>query len=75
MACINPDGTLSSATRKILDAMSSPTTLEDVAKETRLPLYRIRSSVREIVDAGWVQQTDGKYVITPAGQERLSVQA
>lgn len=72
MACINSDGSLSGAAKKVLGAMQSPTTLEDVSESTMLPLYRIRASVRELIEAGLVEEKDGLYVITPAGQARLA---
>jgi predicted transcriptional regulator len=72
MACINPDGTLSVAAKKIMASMQQPTTLEDIAQQTGLPLYRIRSSVREIVQAGLVLEEDRRYTLTEAGKERIS---
>lgn len=72
MACINPDGTLSVAAKKIMAAMRQPTTLEDVAQQTGLPLYRIRSSVREIVQAGLVLEEGRQYTLTEAGKERIA---
>lgn len=74
MACINPDGTLSVAAKKILTEMQAPTTLEDVAKQTELPLYRIRSSIRIVVEAGLVEEMNGEYRITEAGQARLDAE-
>ena len=72
MACINPDGTLSAAAEKIMASLLQPTTLEDVAQQTGLPLYRIRSSVREIVQAGLVLEEDGEYALTEAGKDRIA---
>lgn len=72
MACINPDGSLSWSAKLILEAMQEPTTLEDVAKQVKLPLFRVRSSVREISGAGLVAEADGKYTTTEAGLERIN---
>ena len=74
MACINPDGTLSGAAREIMTAMQDLVTLDEVAQATLLPLYRIRSSVREIVEAGLVEEQDGKYTTTTAGRARVHEQ-
>jgi len=71
MACINPDGTLTSSAKKILSALSSPATLEKVAKSTELPLFRIKSSIREMLEAGLVKEEEGKYLITKLGQEKI----
>lgn len=75
MACINSDGSLSGAAKKVLGAMQSPTRLEDVSESTMLPLYRIRASVRELIEAGLAEEKDGLYVITLNGQARLSGQS
>ena len=72
MACINPDGTLSWSAKLILEAMQEPATLEDVAKQVKLPLFRVRSSVREISEAGLVTEADGNYTTTKAGLERIN---
>jgi len=71
MPCINPDGTLTPSARKILSALSSPITLEKAAESTGLPLFRIRSSIREMLEAGLVEKEDGRYLITKLGQEKM----
>ncbi|MEA3485625.1 MAG: hypothetical protein U9R03_02835 [Candidatus Aerophobetes bacterium] len=71
MACINPDGTLTSSGKKILSALSSPATLEKVAKSTKLPLFRIRSSIREMLEAGLVKEEKNRYLATKLGQEKI----
>lgn len=71
MACINPDGTLTPSAKKILSTLSSPTALEEVAKSTSLPLFRIRSSIREMLEAGLVEKGEGKYAATKLGQEKI----
>jgi predicted transcriptional regulator len=75
VACINPDGSLTGAAKKIMAAMHDPISLRDVAEQTMLPLYRIRSSVREILQAGLVEEKDGAYTITAAGRELLQEQS
>lgn len=71
MACINPDGTLTPSAKVVLSALSSPRILEDVAKSTDLPLFRIRSSIREMLEAGLVEQKEGKYAATKVGREKI----
>jgi predicted transcriptional regulator len=75
MACINSDGSLSGAAKKVLGAMQSPTTLEDVSESTMLPLYRIRASVRELIEAGLAEEKNGLYSITATGRARLAEQS
>jgi DNA-binding IclR family transcriptional regulator len=71
MACINPDGTLSPSARSVLESLQSPGSLAELVRKTGLPLYRIRMSLRELVEAGLLAETDGMYQATPVGLERL----
>ncbi len=71
MACISPDGTLSGPARKVLRALVQQKTLEDVAGAADVPLFRIRSSVRELVQAGLVEQSGALFRTTAAGQAKL----
>jgi predicted transcriptional regulator len=71
MACINPDGTVTRPGRKMLDAMKETRTLEEVAQAAEIPLYRVRSVIRELLDASLTVEKDGKYTITEAGLSKL----
>lgn len=71
MACVNPDGTLTPSAKAMLSALSSPVALEEVAKSTGLPLFRIRSSIREMLEAGLVEKEEGKYAATRLGREKI----
>jgi DNA-binding IclR family transcriptional regulator len=71
MACINPDGTLTPSARLVLETLKKPAGLAEVARNTGLPLYRIRMSLRELTEAGLLAQDTEVYQITPAGLERL----
>ncbi len=68
MPCINPDGTLTESAKSLLNALNEPLSAEDLAKKITLPLYRVRSSVREMAEAGLLKETDGKFVITGKGK-------
>ena len=70
MACINPDGTVTPSARKILRAAETSLTPAELAAATDLPLYRIRSSLRELVQAGLLREQDERYVTTDAGRTR-----
>ncbi len=75
MPCISSDGTLTVAAKKVMTAMKTPISLEDVAAQSGLPLYQIRSSVRELVQAGLVEvMADGKHATTEAGRQKLAEQ-
>jgi predicted transcriptional regulator len=72
MACVNTDGTLTQSARSVLGAARKPALPEEIAAQIGLPLYRIRSSLRELRDAGLIEaQLDGKYRLTTAGIERI----
>ena len=55
----------------VLLTLSTPTSLEDVAKKTGLPLFRVRGTVRRLLAAGFMHQVGQMYEITPAGMEKL----
>lgn len=71
MACINSDGSLTSVAKFILRSLMKPMTEEALAKEVGLPLFRIRMSIREFLDAELVRQDNEKYVITEKSKEKL----
>lgn len=56
MACVNPDGTLSESARKLLEILAEPHTVEGIAAKSGQPLFKIRSSLREMMAAGYVMQ-------------------
>lgn len=71
MACINADGSLTSVAKHILKYLIQPMTEEALAKEVGLPLFRIRMSVREFLEAKLIKQEEDKYIITDKGKEKL----
>jgi DNA-binding IclR family transcriptional regulator len=72
MACISPDGKPTESGAKMLRALQaglkSP---EEVAQETGLPLFRVRSGLRELTQAGLASQKGDKYELSPKGAEVL----
>ena len=72
MACISPDGKPTESGSKMLGALKlglgSP---EEIAKETGLPLFRVRSGLRELTQAGLANQKNDKYQISDKGSELL----
>jgi len=68
MACIRPDGKPTESGTKMLRALQaglgSP---EEIAKSTGLPLFRVRSGLRELAQAGLIVERAGKYEITDKG--------
>jgi len=72
VACINSDGTLVASARAILTASRKPSTPEQIAAATGLSVYRVRGGLRELAAAGLVEQQDGIYQLTGAGEARLA---
>lgn len=70
MACVNPDGTISESGRAVLRAASEPISPAEIAKAAGQPLFKVRSSIRQLVDAGFLEEKEGKYITSPAGKEK-----
>lgn len=71
MPCINADGTLTPSARKVLEALRQPMTSEQLAEAAGLSLYRVRSSLREMEQAGLIALVEGVYRLTEQGASAL----
>jgi len=70
MACISPDGKPTESGAKMLSALKSGLgSPEDIAKNAGLPLFRVRSGLRELTQAGLASKKDDRYEITERGEE------
>jgi predicted transcriptional regulator len=62
---VSPDGKPTSSGVAMLQSLkngaSSP---EEVANRTGQPLFRVRSGLRELKNAGLVDETEGKYMLS-----------
>ncbi len=62
MACVRPDGRPTESGVKMLKVIATaPMTPEEVAQATGLPLFRVRSGLREMVPAALALESDGTY--------------
>jgi predicted transcriptional regulator len=52
--------------RALNSGLGSP---EEIAKDAVLPLFRVRSGLRELTQAGLASQKDDRYKITGKGEE------
>jgi len=72
MACISPDGKPTESGSKMLRALEaglgSP---EEVASKAGLPLFRVRSGLRELTEAGLAKQKEDKYELSEKGAELI----
>ena len=71
MVCLPSDDILGSTGVSVLLTLTTPTTLADVAQKTGLPLFRVRGTVRRLLEAGLTHQAGQMFEITPAGIETL----
>lgn len=70
MACISPDGKPTESGAKLLRSLQSGLRSPDeIAKRTGLPLFRVRSGLRELAQAGLAEQKDNGYELSPKGDE------
>ena len=72
MACINSDGSLTLVARDVLQALDQPRSVDEIRDVSRQPVYRVRASLREMVEMGLVTETGDRYSITEAGRARLA---
>ncbi|HJH10744.1 MAG TPA: hypothetical protein K8V30_03440 [Metalysinibacillus jejuensis] len=73
MACVNETGALTESARKLLTVIRTEAkTVEDIAKEASLPLFKVRSSVRELAENDFLfEKEPAKYMVTFLGNKRL----
>jgi predicted transcriptional regulator len=73
MACISPDGKPTESGTKMLRAIKSGLgSAEEIASSAGLPLFRVRSGLRELTQAGLTNQKDDKYELSSKGMELVS---
>lgn len=73
MACVNPDGSTTVVAQQVMAALHAGGSVEDAAKAAGLPVYRVRSSLRELVAAGLVVAgDDGAYALTDQGRDAIA---
>jgi predicted transcriptional regulator len=72
LGCIAPDGKPTESGRKMLVAIKVHHLPEEIAKDSGLPLFRVRSGLRDLLDAGYVSEEKGEYHLTDAGRKVLN---
>jgi len=72
MACISPDGKPTESGSKMLRALKGRSgSPEEIAKEAGLPLFRVRSGLRELAEAGLAKQKDDSYELSEEGAKLI----
>lgn len=68
MPCVSPDGKPTSSGIAMLQALkngaSSP---EEIASKTGHPLFRVRSGLRDLKNAGFLEEKSDRYVLSESG--------
>lgn len=69
MPCVSPDGKPTSTGIITLTSLKGVSlTPEEVAHKTGQPLFRVRSGLRELKNAGFVEEKAGQYVLSQSGE-------
>jgi predicted transcriptional regulator len=69
MPCITPDGKPTSTGMAVLRSLKSGTlSAEEITSKTGQPLFRVRSGLRELRNAGFVEETGDKYGLSETGK-------
>jgi predicted methyltransferase len=71
LACIDANGKLTRSGELILLAMMEPADVETAAQESGLPLFKVRSAVRELSKADLLAEVEGGFKVSSKGIEKL----
>jgi predicted transcriptional regulator len=72
MACVSPDGKPTESGSKMLRALQAGSkSPEEIATNTGLPLFRVRSGLRELVQAGLAAQKEDSYKLSEEGAKLI----
>ncbi len=68
MPCVSPDGKPTESGLGMLRVLrEGKTSAEAVAAAAGMPLYRVRSGLRDLTEADYVSESDGSYSLTEQG--------
>jgi predicted transcriptional regulator len=69
MPCVSPDGKPTSSGTALLKSLKNETlSPEDIANKTGQPLFRVRSGLRELKNAGFVEEAEDRYRLSKTGE-------
>jgi len=70
MPCTTPDGKPTSSGIALLKSLQNGAlSPEDIADKTGRPLFLVRSGLRELKNAGLVEETEDKYRLSKNGEK------
>jgi predicted transcriptional regulator len=69
MPCVSPDGKPTSTGMALLKSLKNEAlSPEEITSKTGQPLFRVRSGLRELKNAGFIEETEDKYRLSEAGK-------
>jgi predicted transcriptional regulator len=69
MPCVSPDGKPTSSGMALLKSLKNEAlSPEEIASKTGQPLFRVRSGLRELKNAGFVEEAEEKYRLSKRGE-------
>jgi predicted transcriptional regulator len=72
MPCVSPDGKPTTSGITMLKSLKdSALTPEEIAAKTGQPLFRVRSGLRELKSAGFVEETEDRYTLSKNGESLI----
>jgi len=72
MPCVSPDGKPTTSGLKTLNAVKDGAkTPKEISEATGQAMYRVRSGLRELVNAEFLTETDGDYDLTDKAKKVL----
>jgi len=68
MPCVSPDGKPTLSGMALLNSLKSGAlTPKEIADKTGQPLFKVRSGLRELLNAEFIKEIDDKYGLTEKG--------
>jgi predicted transcriptional regulator len=72
MPCVSPDGKPTSSGMAVLKSLKDGAlTPEEIAGKTGQPLFRVRSGLRELKNAGLIEENVDKYALSKTGETAI----
>jgi predicted transcriptional regulator len=69
MPCVSADGKPTTSGTAVLKSLKNGAlSPEEIANKTGQPLFRVRSGLRELKKAGFVEETEDKYRLSETGK-------
>lgn len=69
MPCVSPDGKPTSSGMALLKSLKNGAlSPNEIASKTGQPLFRVRSGLRELKNAGFVEEFEDKYWLSKNGK-------